>query len=113
MMRGPDDFPKHIEIDMPGEVIRAEWDSSSNETNGQNNLRAKHTKFFLLQGTKIQARKHFLTNQIRIITYLFWSLNIFLLISFWAIFLECSYVVFFLFCFVFCCCFFLQFGWKI
>ena len=33
---------------------------------------------------KIQARGHFLTNQIHIITYLFWSLNIFLLISFWA-----------------------------
>ena len=43
------------EFDMPGKVIRVEWDSSSSlviiydETNGQNNLRAKHTKFFLLQ----------------------------------------------------------------
>ena len=42
------------EFDMPGKVIRAEWDSSSplvkiyDETNGQNNLHAKHTKFFLL-----------------------------------------------------------------
>ena len=42
------------EFDMPGKVIRAEWDLSSplvkiyDDTNGQNNLRAKHTKFFLL-----------------------------------------------------------------
>ena len=35
-------------------------------------------------GPKIQACRHFLTNQIRIFTYLFWSLNIFLLINFWA-----------------------------
>ena len=39
-------------------------------------------------GPKIQARRHFLTNQIRIFTYLFWSLNIFQLISFWAWFSE-------------------------
>ena len=37
-----------------------------------------------IAGPKIQARGHFLTNQIHIITYLFWNLNIFLLISFWA-----------------------------
>ena len=43
-----------MEFDMPGKVIRAEWDSPFplmkiyDETNGQNNLRAKHTKFFLL-----------------------------------------------------------------
>ena len=46
-------------------------------------------------GPKIQARRHFLTNQIRIITYLFWSLDIFLFISFWAefsrIFLFCVF----------------------
>ena len=41
-------------FDMLGKVVRAEWDSSFSlvkiyvETNGQNNLRAKHTKFFLL-----------------------------------------------------------------
>ena len=35
-------------------------------------------------GPEIQARRHFLTNQIHMITYSFWSLNIFLLISFWA-----------------------------
>ena len=46
-----------IEFDMPGKVIRAEWDSSSSlvkiydETYSQSNLRAKHTKFFLLQDT--------------------------------------------------------------
>ena len=33
---------------------------------------------------KIQTHRYFLTNQIRIISYLFWSQNIFLLISFWA-----------------------------
>ena len=37
-----------------------------------------------IAGPKIQGRGHFLTNQIRIITYSFWSLNIFLLISFWG-----------------------------
>ena len=43
------------EFDMPGKVVWAEWDPSSSlvkiydETNGQNCLRAKHTKFFLLQ----------------------------------------------------------------
>ena len=43
-----------IEFNMPEKVIRAEWDSSSplvkiyDETNGQNNLRAKHRKFFPL-----------------------------------------------------------------
>ena len=37
-----------------------------------------------IAGPKTQARRHFLTHPIRIITYLFWSLNIFLLISFWA-----------------------------
>ena len=35
-----------------------------------------------IAGPKIQGRGHSLTNQFRIITYLFWSLNIFLLISF-------------------------------
>ena len=40
---------------MPGKVIQAEWDSSSqlvkiyDETNGQNILHAKHTKLFLVQ----------------------------------------------------------------
>ena len=44
------------EFDMPGKVIRAEWDLSSSlvkiydETNGQNNLRAKHTKFYWPSG---------------------------------------------------------------
>ena len=37
-----------------------------------------------IAGPKIQARRHLLTNQIRISTNLFWSLDIFLLISFWA-----------------------------
>ena len=37
-----------------------------------------------IAGPKIQVHRHFLTNQIRIFTYLFLSLNIFLLISFWA-----------------------------
>ena len=48
-----------------------------------------------IAGPKIQACRHFLTSQIRIIIYLFWSLNIFLLISFWAefstIFLFCIF----------------------
>ena len=50
------------EFDMPEKVIRDEWDSSSllgdiyDETNGQNNLWAKHTKFFLLQ-TDIALQK--------------------------------------------------------
>ena len=35
-------------------------------------------------GPKIKACRHFLTNQIRLFTYLFWSLNIFLLINFWV-----------------------------
>ena len=37
-----------------------------------------------IAGPKIQERGHFLTNHIRITTYLFWSLNIFLFICFWA-----------------------------
>ena len=37
-----------------------------------------------IAGPKIQAHRHFLTNQIRIFISLFWSLNIFLWISFWA-----------------------------
>ena len=53
------------EFDMPGKVIRAEWDSSPlmkiyDETDGQNNLRTIHTKFFLLQelrpGTKVRSK---------------------------------------------------------
>ena len=44
-------------------------------------------------GPKIQARRHFCTNQIRIIIHLFSNPNIFLLISFWSEFSDM-----FLFC---------------
>ena len=47
-----------------------------------------------IAGPKIQTRRHFLTKQIRVITYLFWSLNIFLLINFWPEFSRMLFCVF-------------------
>ena len=47
-----------------------------------------------IAGPKIQARRYFLTNQIRIFTYLFYSLNIFCWLVSDQDFLECSYSMF-------------------
>ena len=55
-----------------------------------------------IAGPKIQARRHFLTNQIRIFTYFVLEPKNFLLISFWA-----GFSIMFLFCV------FYLIGWKI
>ena len=47
-----------------------------------------------IEGPKSRARRYFLSNQIRIFTYLFWSLKIFCELLSDLDFLECSYFVF-------------------